>query len=451
MKSNNIQKDANKPQNNQNYIQKNIPLRNEPKPTLQNAQHHLGRPESNTLNKPKENQNNIQNIKMNQIQKYNKLEERKTDNLKMKQNNILRDNNFNNNIQFRNSDGHRLNLNQYNQYIKSQNTNNNKNIQRLPSKGLYGEIKKMNSIVKNGKLICNIDINLEFQITEEYKTFPTFNKNLENYKRQNTVECIKNRTNYNKIISGEQTNNHLTRNIYKSPQIKYNKIIQNKNQNINIAQTPHIKGQNIPIIQRANNKIVQNKNPLINKNYIHENSIQNKVVNQQTIKPTNELNQKQSQPIVNTNTIKNMSQIMPNKTVQSVYPIKDTNQLNKSENKSIMSQIIPNETIKSVYATNQNKNPYSQIIPNETIKSVYPIKESNNQNHIMSQIIPNETIKSVYNTNTNQNQNKNEYPEIIPNETIKSVYKDDKKESQHLLSQLAKSTSKSIYSDKKKN
>ena len=52
MKSHNIQKDANKPQNNQNYIQKNIPLRNEPKPTLQNVQHHLGKPESNTLNKP---------------------------------------------------------------------------------------------------------------------------------------------------------------------------------------------------------------------------------------------------------------------------------------------------------------------------------------------------------------------------------------------------------------
>ena len=59
---------------------------------------------------------------------------------------------------FRNSDGYKLHSNYGNKF---QNQNN----KRASNKGIYANMKKINSIVVNGKLIYNIDINSDSQGT----------------------------------------------------------------------------------------------------------------------------------------------------------------------------------------------------------------------------------------------------------------------------------------------
>ena len=400
----------------------------------QNLQNLLGQTVQNTIFLDEQNQNNVQQINKNQnnTNENTKIPQTRKSNSLDKQNlkNKNENNQNNKNIKKRNSDAKK---------IMNQNGINNvgQNLKKLPSKGLYGEMKKLNSIVKNGKLICNIDINEESQgmVSTDYnKPHFTNNKNINDNqgvtpqkKYSNTPTGVNNNQPQH-VVPAKNINQNIPniQNVKSNPQLNSLQI-KNKNESIN-NQNEIIKTVT-SIYLNQNDK---NVNSNINQ-FCSQNSVQSKAFNEQSANP--------SQNILDT------KQIIPGETVKSIYEIKGSNQ-----NSNILSQLCIGQTVKSVYSGEVKENPYPGIMPNKTINSVYPIKESGNpinkseSPNLLSQMAPGATVKSVY-PQQDASHIKG-LSQMIPAETVKSVY--TKKDSHTLFSQMVPgSTSKSVYTNKK--
>jgi hypothetical protein len=296
-------------------------------------------------------------------------------------------------------------------------------------------MKKLNSIIKNGKLICNIDINEETQgnVDTNYN-IPRFSNN-KNVNDNKGATLQKKHSNIPKEVDKKQAQaqyavpaKDINQNIQNVKSHHQNSLqIKNKNESIN-NQNENIK--TVKSIYLNQNDKIGNSN--INQLY-SQNSVQSKAFNEQL--------SIQSQNILDT------KQIIPVETVKSIYQTKGSNQ-----NSNLLSQLCIGQTVKSVYSGEVKENPYPGIIPNETVNSVYPIKESSNSinknetHNLLSQMAPGATVKSVY-----PQQEKSQIKglsQMLPAETIKSVY--NKNESHTLFSQMVPgSTSKSIYTNKK--
>ena len=396
----------------------------------QNLENLLGKTVQNTIVLDEQNQNNVQqinknqnntnrNIKIPQTKKSNSLEAKKQ-NLKNKEN---KENNQN--LKMRNSDA--------NKKIMNPNGINNvgQNFKKLPSKGM----KKLNSIIKNGKLICNIDINEETQGNVDT------NYNIPHFSNNKNV-------NDNKVATLQKKHSNIPKEVeHKHAQAQYIVPEKNINQNIQNVKSHHqnslqIKNKN-ESINNQNENIKTVKSIYLNQNNKNGNSNINQLYSQNSVqsKAFNEQLSIQSQNILDT------KQIIPVETVKSIYQTKGLNQ-----NSNVLSQLCIGQTAKSVYSGEVKENPYPGIIPNETINSVYPIKESSNSinkngtQNLLSQMAPGATVKNVY-----PQQEKSQIKglsQMLPAETIKSVY--NKNESHTLFSQMVPgSTSKSVYTNKK--
>ena len=404
----------------------------------QNLENLLGKTVQNTIVLDEQNQNKIQQIYKNQnntnqnnktpqTRKSNSFEGKKQ-NLKNKENNQNKENKENNqNLKMRNSEANKI--------IVNQNRINNvgQNFKKLPSKGLYAEMKKkINSITKNGKLIYNIDINEESQgNVDTNNKMPLFsnNKNVINNqgatlqkKHSNVPKEVDHKNKNAQCVVPEKDINQNIQNVKSHHQ--NNLQIKNKNESIN-NQNETIK--TVKSIYFNQNDKTGNSNI----NQLCSQTFQSKAINEQL--------SMQSQNILDT------KQIMPAETVKSIYQTKGLNQ-----NSNVLSQLCIGQTAKSVYSGEVKENPYPGIMPNETVNSVYPIKESSNSinkntQNLLSQMAPGATVKSVYPQQESQIKG---LSQLLPAETVKSVY--NKNESHTLFSQMVPgSVSKSIYTNKK--
>ena len=424
----------------------------------QNLENLLGKTVQNTIVLDEQNQSNVQQINKNQnntnriikipqTRKSNSLEGKKQ-NLKNKENKEKKEN-----LKLRNSDA--------NKKIMNPNGINNvgQNFKMLPSKGLYGEMKKKISIIKNGKLIYNIDINEESQgIDDTNYKIPHFSNN-KNVNDNQGVTLQKKYSNIPKEIDNKRA------------QPQYAVPAKDINQNIQNVKSYHQNNLQInnknESINNQNENIKTVKSIYLNQNDKNGNSNINQLCSQNSVQ-SNAFNEQlsiQSQNILDT------KQIIPVETVKSIYQIKGSNQ-----NSNLLSQLCIAQTAKSVYSGEVKENPYPGIIPNETVNSVYPIKESSNSinknetQNLLSQMAPGTTVKSVYPQQENSQIKglsqmapgatvKSVYPQqensqikglsqMLPAETIKSIY--NKNESHTLFSQMVPgSISKSIYTNNK--
>ena len=451
----------------------------------------LGQTVKNTIILPNQNQNQNQinnqnpNQKKNiQIQKPNVLPGYKAVDNKPKPKYFYPENNLY--AQKRFSDRYK----QHPNYIHTTgNINNNKK----PNRGLYMNMRKLNSIMKDGKLICNIDINNDAQglINEEpyidknniiYKN----HANINNHKPLYTQDIYKNRGNMNLLYKNYQNYNtfednkvinnqahqkinpyyQLPNQLSKQPNqvLKYNtnqQIIQNK------KEEPKYQIKNTNINQKEilnnnkNQQIIQDKNvdtKKLIKNSNQNNSIKN--TKHQPIIPNQDktldsyCNQKES--IKNTS-YQPISQ-NPDKTLNSNYQIRDSNCNQKESIINNNNSILPQETIKSIYqnieSSKSQKIQYPKVLPQETVKSIYQTKVSNeNKNNPYSKILPQETVKSIY-----QPKEGNILSKISPGETIQSIYCNKTEnnqltteERQNIFSKfMPTETIVSIYKDKNK-
>jgi len=394
----------------------------------QNLENLLGQTCVNTIFLDEQNKNNPQ-----QVNKAQSNVDRNTKILQAKKSNSLEKPNLKNkiennkNLKTRNSDANRK--------IMNKNGINNavgQNIKKLPSKGLYGEMKKLNSIVKNGKLICNIDINEESQgmvNNDCNKLLPHFTNN-KNVNNNQGVVLQKKHSNMPTGVNNNQAQ-HVVR-------------AKNINQNIqNVKNHPH-----------QNNLQVKNKNESINNQNENIKTVKSIYFNQNDKTGKSNINQLLSQNSVqsqalndNSKNILDTRQIIPGETVKSIYEVNGPNQ-----NSNVLSQLCIGQTVKSVYSGEVKDSPYPGIIPNETINSVYPIKESSNpvnkneSQNLLSQMAPGATVKSIY--PQQEKSHVKGLSQMLPAETVKSVY--TKKESHALFSQMIPgSPSKSVYAKKK--
>ena len=458
----------------------------------------LGQTVKNTIILPNQNQNQINNqnpnLKKNiQIQKPNVLPGYKAVDNKPKPKYFYPENNLY--AQKRFSDRYK----QHPNYIHTAgNINNNKKTNR----GLYKNMRKLNSIMKDGKLICNIDINNDAQglINEEpyidknniiYKN----HANINNHKPLNTQDIYKNRGNMNLLYKNYQNYNTFQEN---------NKVINNQaHQKINpYYQFPNqlSKQPNQVLKYNTNQQIIQNKKEepkyqikntnitnINQKEIINNNNKNQQIIPDKTIvdpkKSIRNSNQNESikntkyQPIIpnqdktldsycnQKESIKNTSYqpINPNpdKTLNSNYQIRDSN-CNQTESiKNTTYQPIspnPDKTLNSNYQirdsncnqTESIKNNNNSILPQETIKSIYQnIESSKSQKIQYPKVLPQETVKSIYQTKVSNENKNNPYSKILPQETVKSIYQP--KEG-NILSKISPGeTIQSIYCNKAEN
>lgn len=276
------------------------------------------------------------------------------------------------------------------------------NNRRSNNKGIYVNMKKKNSIIVNGKLINNIDINIDFQGT----IIDVTSKNKMNNK-------INMKGNLNKITNS------------------YN----NQNKNLSILNNTNI----IPN-ERVQSLVIPIKGSSIEANYIPKETVKT-LVNpiEQSIKNTN---------IIQKETVKSVEQPIkepPNNIdiISSEKIIKEEKPIKESNN----NPFIPKETLKSIYGIKESlNNLYENINLQETFKSVYP-NVSNNQNiqninlSNLSKVGPVQTNTSENKTNeVKQSKPKTEGKQllslIMPNKTIVSIYQKSNMESNDINSPL---------------
>ena len=401
----------------------------------QNLENLLGQTVKNTVVLDEQNQNNTQHINPNQNQNNKKPQMRKSNSLE-KQNKKI-EIKENKNLKMRNSDANRM--------IMNKNGTNNlaQNVNRLPSKGLYGEMKKkLNSILKNGKLICNIDINEESQGVENTNNNKNKNKN------NNLIRFTNDNKNAGTTLQKKNSRMPAGLNNNQTQVAKPTNDINQNAQNIKPHPNPHPHQNNMQtknIIESINNQnenIKTVKSVYINQNDKIGNSYVNPLISQNSIQ-SKALN---SQLVNNTQNILDTRQIIPGETVKSIYEAGGSNQTS-----NLLSQLCMGQTVKSVYSGETKENPYPGIMPNETITSVYPIKESGNSinkngtQNLLSQMAPGATVKSIY--PQHESQAKGLLSQMLPTQTIKSVYN---QETHPLFSQMIPgSTAKSVYTTKK--
>ena len=286
MNTNQVQNNLNKVTKTNNANQK-AKLNNDVLLAKQNLQNLLGQTVQNTIFLDEQNQNNVQQINKNQnnTNENTKIPQTRKSNSLDKQNlkNKNENNENNKNIKKRNSDAKKImNQNEINKV--------GQNFKKLPSKGLYGEMKKLNSIVKNGKLICNIDINEESQgmVSTDYnKPHFTNNKNINDNqgvtpqkKYSNTPTGVNNNQPQH-VVPAKNINQNIPniQNVKSNPQLNSLQI-KNKNESIN-NQNEIIKTVT-SIYLNQNDK---NVNSNINQ-FCSQNSVQSKAFNEQSANPS---------------------------------------------------------------------------------------------------------------------------------------------------------------------
>lgn len=341
--------------------------------------------------------------------------------------------------------GNNINTNRYNQY---RNYNDNLKVHRIPvqkgqqrnsNKGLYGDIKQMNSIVKNGKLVYNIDINNEAQgVNKEVS------RNYINY--INDKKYLYN-NNYNTYNNKYNTYNNNKDNIYNNTNLK-NNLNNYTNTNKNIYKPSNTSNNAIQAPRKQRQEIkLTNNNSFTNNNEIFQ--IGN-TINQTQLIDNKPLNQIQN---VNNNLEKknNSQQKFISKNVKPINQSNKSKLLNSNDNNSkfdskfINTNVIPNETLNTINPIKESDNiPYSKAIPQEIYNSIYPISKSKNNG--LSKMIPQQTNTSVYQVDQSTDK---DYLKISPEETIKSVYTNNIKESSNNKNNntitIPQETLKSIY------
>ena len=336
-----------------------------------------------------------------------------------------------------NSDGYKMQSNYGNKFVINNNNNNNK-------KGLNGELKKMNSIKKNGKLICNIDMNVESQetivnenennnmyiktnlpetkINDKNKNNNPFNRNAINKKLANNKNIdgdINNNINKGNFTLNNNSNNNLHQKIDNKAYYTENNInIQQNTKKTNPIKNDNIKQQNQNKDNSAQNNVQQNHNKYYNlrnnKNNIPQ--VQNKASSTQINNNIQQNNNNHIPPTPNEHYfIKNIN-IQQNQ--NKFYTFQNNNNLQKNQNK--INLIQNNNTIQ------KNNNKVDSIQNNNTLQ-LQKLSDSKNleesKKEISQKIIPDKTLQSIYNTKECKNQRKKiRVLNRIPQETDKNIY-----------------------------
>lgn len=342
-------------------------------------------------------------------------------------------------------------------YYSQEKMKNNQQIQRnekrMSNHGLYQETKKLKSIVRNGKLIYNIDMNSDMQESvlqidknansNKQYIYSKFNKNNNQPNNNNNNIIIQNKT---------ERNDHPNkcREVLNEKNKLYPKIMNNQNnQDINKINTENVKknNDNFSFSQiksfetKCNNesKYQELFNPGGTLNYMNEKN--KNIIKEDEEDPNIIKNLIPSQictsMYLNGNKIKEeksantLSKFIPTQTLASVYA---SNANNQKEVPNTLSQFIPNQTLASIYTSNANNqkeppNTLSKLIPNQTLASVYTSK-ANKQNeppNTLSKFIPTQTLASVYTSNANkQKEPPNTLSQFIPTQTLASVCQNEK-------------------------
>ena len=379
---------------------------------------------------------NINHNKDNQTKKYNSIEEYKVldDDV-----NIIKDNSLEkidyNNIQPNISDK-----------IKILKIYNKNNTVKMPKKGNnLNMILTRKSIIKNGKIIYDIDLNIDTEdnINKEEKNIYSKSNmlNLKNNKslsNKNLFHIRKQTKNNQKDLNDNKTN------IFNNSDCKIIKL--NKNQAIpKINYMKPITDSPIYYSQSTKNLIkVQNQN------YINNNISDKDIIN---IYQSREFKYNPSQGTysqiiaddlfqrthdneqLNNSQKQNghiFSHISPDKTVQSFHQIKGENNI-RNESSNFVLKIMAGNTIESLYQNTEIKNKINNNLlkfnTSEKINSELSVQEDNNQlskkssKLIVSKIIPCETIVSIYeNPNSKLNNYENPLLQLDPGEIVQSIY-----------------------------
>ena len=375
--------------------------------------------------------------------------------------------------QFRNSDGYKKQSNYGNKFA----IDNNNKIRN--NRGKDAELKKLNTIEINGKIIHNIDINvdsLETIVETNKKDNKYINNNLpdtkikdknrnnilikNNVEKNNKENQInKNETN-NKNDVGNLNNIHNKDNSARNNnnmQQNHNKVYYAKNNNTiqqNHNKAKYIQNNNIQQNHHQNNNIQQNHNKINstkNNNIVQQkhnniNFVNNNIHN--TVIPFNNIQQNLNK--INSANINTQNTVAPINNIKQNLNKINSDKIHQNHNKlnSVNNTIQPNIKEKKTIIVNNleenKKDNYSKIVPDKTIQSIYKTKEcvnqSNYNNNGFSKIIPQETVKSIY---AMQNSNINN---IITNETIISVEKPIKESANN--TNVIKPVTESIYKTK---
>ena len=378
---------------------------------------------------------NINQNKNNQTKIYNSIEESK---VKDNDVNIIKDNSIDKiNYIIQPNTSHKISI------LKIYNKNNTVKISKK-RKNLNMIIARK-SIIKNGKIIYDIDLNID---TED-----NINKEEKNiYSKSNIFNLKNNRSLSNKNLyhikkqtkNNKKDLNHNKTNKFNNSDCKIIKI----NKKDYIPKIDYMKSTTFPPIyysQSSKNIYnVQNQNNI--NNNISDKDISNiyqsrefrynpsqgtysEIITDKLVQRTqkNEQlnnNQKQSKHIY--------SHISPDKTVQSFHQIKGENNT-QNENTNSLLKIMSGNTIESLYQNTEIKNKINNNLiildTSEKINSGLSILEENNQLYnkpnkfIISKIIPCETIVSIYeNPNSTLYKNQNPLLQLDPCETVQSIY-----------------------------
>ena len=335
-------------------------------------------------------------------------------------------------------------------YKKPQNVN----------KGLSNNLRKLNSIIKNGKIIYNIDVNIDTQGLNQ-RRHGNYHHHINNYKNlykyKNNSLLNKKNVYHNQILNANKSEiTKMNQNILIKDKIenKYKQTHSNPNYHLSNKLSQQQPNKNI----QSNNKELKEKEKEKekdkNNNNINPGIIEGKIT--ETIYQIQDNNIEES----NKN---NKNSIIPKETIKSTYQIKESN----TKGKNPYPNIIPQETVKSLYQNTESnnkksniKNPYPNIIPQETIKSLYQNTESNNKviksknDNLLSKISPTETIQSIYknkkdNIELNKETRQKLFSKDMPNETIVSIYEDQHQKLEDddnpLLRFMPNETIKSVY------
>lgn len=382
-------------QNNSTFFQnKNIFAINSQKINKRND---LVKTKIDTVHQIEKKLNNIQNrqsqaIRSNSIEEYKAID-----------NDLMRRENSQNNIYYK------MQTNTSNKYDLLKMYNNNNTVKFQKKEGLFLNMKKRNSIIKNGKIIYNIDINNDTEDAKQSHLYSNSNilelnknsvlpkKNLfylsklkNNVNNKNKLVYNKNNINNNKKI--ELNKNYLSNNKTMKIEnfikpIQNTHIYSNPSSNNMINTQSNLTGNYINnIIDKKNNSLYQSKEF----NYSQSNLTYSQIIADKLFSndKNEKLNNSQKQ------NSHNISQIYPDKTIQSFHPINDeykiqdknslyqTNKMKHQINSNLLrpSQLI-GETIVSIYdnpnnSLRESENPLLKINPGEEVKSFYEEHQS---------------------------------------------------------------------------
>ena len=271
---------------------------------------------------------------------------------------------------------------------------------RMSNYGLYQDKKKLKSIVRDGKLIYNIDVNSDMQesvlqIDKNAKdnkqyVYSKFNKNNNQPNHNNNNIIVQNKT---------ERNDHPN---------KYNEVLNEKKQ----LYPKVMNDQNNPDIYKINTESVKKNNDNFSFSLIK--SFETKYNNESNYQePFN-----------------------PGGTLNYMNEIKKNILKEEEEDPNKIKNLIPSQICTSVYLNGNNKikeekspNTLSQFITTQTLASVYTGNANNQKEppNTLSKFIPTQTLASVYTSNANkQKEPPNTLSQFIHTQTLASVCQNEK-------------------------